>query len=128
EARLKRMAQLGNQKVVSHEEVKEAEAVLARAKAELARVEAEMPYLIGKQAAWSSETDLSNTQFFLNQLHRSGEFALSSASDPAIARGLHWLALQQAAGAAGAGTVPETIRKALDKPISVDFKNAPFSN
>jgi hypothetical protein len=126
EARLKRMAQLGNQKVVSLEEVKEAEAVLARAKADLARVEAEMPYLIGKQAAWSSETDLSNTQFFLNQIQYG--VPLTSNQDAAVTRGLHWLALQQAAGAAGGGTVPEKIRKALDKPISVDYKNKPFAD
>jgi DNA-directed RNA polymerase subunit L len=128
EAKLKRMAELGRQKVVSIEELREAEAVLARAKAELAKVEAEMPYLLGKQAGGASATDLSNTQFFLDQLQRSGDLSSSSTTDAAVARGLYWLAVHQAGGASGAGTVPAKIRQTLDQPISVDFKNAPFAD
>jgi hypothetical protein len=127
EAKLRRLAELGRQKVVSLEEVKEAESVLARAKAELAKVEAEMPYLLGKQSvAATSDAEAIYAQIL--QLQRNGEPGSPSSSDAAVARGLHWLALHQAGATALAGTVPEKIRKALDKPISVDFKNAPFAD
>jgi hypothetical protein len=121
EARLKRVNQLKASNAVSTEEVKEAEAALARAKAELAKIEAEMPYLLGKQAGGASAPDPSSTRFFFDQLQRSGD-----ASDAAVARGLYWLALQQTPGAS-AGTVPEKIRKTLDKPISVNFNNVSFA-
>jgi hypothetical protein len=126
EAKLKRMAELGRQRVVSIEDLREAEAVLARAKAEQAKVEAEMPYLLGKQTAWTTETDLSNTQFGLLQLQRAGDPAVSASSEAAVASGLRWLAQHQTGAAAG--TVSEKIRKALDKPISVDFKSTPFAD
>jgi hypothetical protein len=124
EARMKRINQLRTTNLASAEEAKEAETVLARAKAALAKVEAEMPYLIGKQSAatYGAEVDY----FRALQLQGFGEARTHADEEVSAALALRWLAQHQAAGSVLSGPVPEKIRKALDKPISVDFKSVPF--
>jgi BMFP domain-containing protein YqiC len=114
ERALARMKQLSNNKVVSREEVDAAEAALAAAKAKLAAVEAEVPYVIGKQPQMAD-------------------------AEAATLRGLMFLRAMQAAGAgteghivfppekAGTGAAPrpvqgpvaDRLRQALDQPVSL---------
>jgi hypothetical protein len=68
QTRLKRLGQLGN--AVSQEEIEVATATLQQAKADLAKLEAEAPYITGQQP---KEADI----------------------DPAVKRDLEWLRMQQ---------------------------------
>jgi hypothetical protein len=101
QTRLQRTQRLAATNAVAPEEVQAAEAVLARYKAELASLEAELTYLIGKPVQEGGKDAARETQ---------------------IAAGLRWLASQERK--APGATDAEKFRKALDKPISVEFRKS----
>jgi hypothetical protein len=99
EAQLARMQNLARSGVVQHSELELAQQTLIRAKAKVAAIEAEMPYLIGKQPA--------------------------TAEGPADVRKsyhqLYWTFLDnEGASQAVQGTAADKLRKSLDTTIAID--------
>jgi hypothetical protein len=97
----------------------QARGFLIVAKADLAKAEAELPYLLGKTPGSDedkTQTALALAAFFAAA--RDGD--RSSADKRAVEAGLRWLKAHQ---------VPETstteaLRKALDRPVTLDYKKA----
>jgi hypothetical protein len=99
---LRRVQQNADKGLTSKEEVQTAELLLAGEKAKLSELEAELPYLIGKSAQ---------------------EAGRDPDVDAHVAAGLRWLASQQERKTPS-GADAEKLRKALEKPISVQFKKS----
>lgn len=119
ENRLKRVQQLYKQKVISTGEVAEAEELLRTAKAKLAELEAEQPYLLGLTRR-RTELDLTT-------------------EDARVAAALRYLAFRQALTGVKhehvlglrtrvKGKVADKLREALDRPVSVHFDKAPLGD
>jgi hypothetical protein len=106
EDRLKAITKLVANGTTSQKDLREAELSLTQAKAELARLEAELPYLLG-------------------QSPRTGKAEGTSAD--AAERLLYWRALEKAGAAYDhafpvekvAGSIADKVRKALDAPITL---------
>jgi multidrug efflux pump subunit AcrA (membrane-fusion protein) len=102
QSRFYRVSQLLVTKQASQEEYDAAEATLARYKAEVATLQAELKYVVGKSTP------------------ETGKESEHDAQERAAAAGLRWLAAQDRKGPSV--TDAEKLRKALDKPINVQFK------
>jgi hypothetical protein len=119
ERALARMEKLSNNKVVSHEEVDAALAALAAAKAKLAAVEAEVPYVIGKQPQLADADAVRQRALYsLALMQAAGAWEADT-----VQRGL--------AGLAGAtprpvqGPIADRLRKALDAPVTLHVADTP---
>lgn len=121
QVRLKGLQRLYKTKVVSEEEVAVAEELLRTAKAKLAEMEAEQPYLLGLTRR---RTDLA--------LDRMTE-------DASVAASLRYLAYRQALSGVARehvlglrsrvkGKVADKLREALDRHVSVNFEKAPLGD
>jgi hypothetical protein len=102
---------------VTAAELSVAEKGLLAAKAELAKLEAELPYLLGKASLRPGEAVGKGEVLRVWDL--AGHL-VEEASDEqrAVEAGLRWLAKQQLPQ----GPMPERVRKALDTPVTLDFK------
>jgi hypothetical protein len=102
-------------------DVQAAKSALQAAKADLAKTQAELPYLLGKGGKDGHETEAV----------RRGLAWLQANQADTTARALYALSLAQAeqawfkAGLQPQGTVAETLRKALDRPINLSLQNVP---
>jgi hypothetical protein len=113
---LGRVRKLQKSAVLSQEEVTQAENRLSQAKAKLAEIEAEMPYLLGQQRKVLSFGNVTDT---INVTDMITEVKLLDAS-------AHWSRLKTTGRSEiqpVAGTTLDKIRKALDTPVSVDYKD-----
>jgi hypothetical protein len=108
QARYHRAEELFKKGAMPREELDGAELQLARYKAELADLEAELPYVVGKPP---------------KDLDKNG--AITSDTRAAVDRGLEWLAARQY-GARDpqrpVGPEAEKLRKALDKPVLLEIR------
>jgi hypothetical protein len=116
DADYQRMLKLLPSRAIAQEEVRQAEANLAAAKAELAKVEAELPFLIGslgKQGEGKpgmSDKGLGEPRYFAGGSSVRGfQFGQNPPSQP-VTR-----------------SVAEKLRKALETPIKVDYRDKPFT-
>jgi hypothetical protein len=124
ESRFKRFQQLHERKAIDETVLDEAQNTLAAAKAELASLEAQMPALLGKppqkveaeKAKQDYEAAVSAGLRYLSRV-QAGKERLTELEVLGLA------AAQQAAPV----PVAEKVRKALDTPITVDFREAPFT-
>jgi hypothetical protein len=122
EANWNRISRLAKSAVISQEEVDKAQAELASAKAKLAEIEAELPYLIGKAPATFGKDEAKFSEDGL----RLESFSLTEDR-------VHYLkALQYLNDLASTtatkpmqGPMADRIRKALDTPVTVDYKGKP---
>jgi hypothetical protein len=121
---LKRMESLAGRGAIPEGEIRAARKALLDAKAELAKIEAELPYVTGKTPLEDPNAQTrSATAHALAALGLAiREAETASANEAAIASALRYLKAQQ---------LPETpmrerIRKALDKPVRVDFRTVPL--
>jgi hypothetical protein len=117
EARLKRLLKLG-QGLDSQEELDAARALLAQQKAKLAAIEAEMPYLLGKQprrgvAAIDDDRDSDLGLDVFWQVGQRRPVRLVTELQAA-----RWLRVKPPV----AGTMADKIRKALDTPVTFEVK------
>ena len=124
ESQFKRVQGLFEQKAIDQKLVDERENNLEAAKAELAALEAQLSALLGKPpkkaAAETKRQDydaaVSGAVRFLSQIQ--------AGQDQATALSLLSLAAAQQAAPV---PVAEKVRKALDTPITVNFKDVPFA-
>jgi hypothetical protein len=125
ESQFKRFQQLHERKAVDETVLDEAQNTLAAAKAELASLEAQMPALLGKppqkaeaeKGRQGHEAAVSAAVRFLSRMQ--------AGQDQAEALGLLSLAAAQQAAPV---PVAEKVRKALDTPVAVDFKDVLLSD
>jgi hypothetical protein len=133
EADFRRTKELAEKGLISEHLVHTAAANLTAAKSRLAEIQAELPYLLGKQpvkTAAQSLTELSR----LEQLRRFQYLhALSLAQSAwqekgredekaSVASALLWLARMQNADASLPSSVADKIRKALDTPVKLQVE------
>jgi hypothetical protein len=120
EAALARLDRLGS-KLVSREELGAAQTAIINAKAKLAAVEAEAPYLVGKQPqpTWGwKKPDADAAEAAYRDAYR----LLSSALESRRHTMTGTLTLTDAAVR---GPTADKIRKALDRPITLRLTDAP---
>jgi hypothetical protein len=116
QARLKRAQELASKNLLSQEELGGAELLVARYRAELAELEGQLPYLVGKPA---------------KEMGKDG--ANAGDTRAAVDAGLEWLATRQY-GARDlhypVGPEADKLRKALDKvvPLPFDDPNKPAAH
>jgi hypothetical protein len=93
---------------------------VAIAKAELAKLQAEVPYLVGKRLG---EESASTDKAIENGLRWLGHQHLIGAMDrESMATSLALLALREASLQKAAGPMSDRVRKALDKPVTLDYR------
>jgi hypothetical protein len=104
----------------------EKQQLVANAKARLAEVEAELPYLIGKQHLAQPRIELAVTPF-INQPEFPVpiQFDANTMARPAL--NLQWPHVSSPPVPVAAGTA-EKLRKALDSKISVNFEGQPLAD
>ncbi len=128
EQRFARMKALLASSAISQEEYRLAEQSLRTAKAELELVEADLPGLLGRppqkmaQATEQGKVPVLNEILYLNRIYRL-QMDREQEAGFALALAQHRAQLGQAAP----GTVAEKVRKALNTPLTVDFRDASFS-
>jgi hypothetical protein len=127
---LQRGKRLLTTRSISAEELRSLEQTLIAAKADLEIVEAEMPALLGKppQKAAGERTEQPDAAVeralrFLQQSQTATERSVTALGLLGLAEAYR----QQTASQAVPDTVAEKLRKALDTPIRVDFRDALFS-
>lgn len=118
--------------VVSAEEVRKARLAWELAINELAKLEAELPALLGKMPGKLGQAKAEGDPDQRVQTARLAAWmkALAQSSEEHTTRtALEWLAYRQALVAAPApqGTIADKIRKALDVPVDVKVENAPLT-
>jgi hypothetical protein len=126
---LVRARKLQASRAVAEEDYRAVEHALIVAKAELDLIEAEMPALLGKppQKAVGEKPEQADpaVQHALQYLKRIQ--GLPESNTESALRRLLEAYHQEGAAHSVPGTVADKIRKALDKPIKVDFRDVPFS-
>jgi hypothetical protein len=133
EATWKRLQALGTKGVVGQEDMSQARAALEQAKAKLAEVEAERPYLVGKQPVGESTDEavrLGVQWLNLRRNQLSAAHALQLFGEESnTQRSLAALALAQRqvelVAPESHSPMAERIRKAMDKPVTLDYKDKP---
>jgi hypothetical protein len=137
-AKFERANELRKRSVISLEEYRSVELTLQKVKAELARAEAELPYLLGSgherfSVAFSPDGRLLATSQALNRDHWIYGYQLNMPGTnrtPVSADGLVRL-WDTTTGKELTGLPADTadkIRKALDAPVKVDFVKLPPSH
>jgi hypothetical protein len=116
EAALARMQRLGS--AVSRAELDAAQAAVVNAKAKLAAVEAEAPYLVGKQPQSGGEGKRADAEGAYRDALRQYRSTLESQPQQLYTLRL-WLD-----NAVVKGPMADKIRKALDRPVSVKVTDA----
>jgi hypothetical protein len=110
-------------KLISDEEYRGAKASLEFAKAELAKLQAELPYLLGRAPTTPHRVELRLDTNYLNTSHIErlrGETELPTRYAE--------IAFVAGARAALTGDTAEKLRAALDKPLNMTFKKTPMAN
>jgi hypothetical protein len=125
QSQMNRINELMGRNAVSQEERQLAEHALLKAKSELAKLEAEVPYLLGQLPNQTAHDKAIDGAVRWLRLHQKGD-AMSRTEGQLTRWGLEALAV---AGAAPPAAIPrpmaEKIRKALDTPIKADYRNVP---
>jgi hypothetical protein len=130
ETTYRRAQQLHSSGALSQEEYRNAQLTLEKLKAELARVEAELPYLLGASAIRRIVT--SRGEWFLTKPMESRPLETATSTqqkaleERADAKWLDEILLKETRSSQSplpAG-MTDKIRKALDTPVHVDFKQA----
>jgi hypothetical protein len=132
EKQLQRVRNLLASSAISQQDYQAAQQALITAKAELEAVEADMPALIGKAP---QVVQKENVDQFDRTVQRALQFLRRAevGQDSRTATALFMKALSEAGrpGLAALSvpvSVGEKVRKALDKPIKVDFQESPLSD
>lgn len=113
-ARLDRANALYKTAAIGQDELSLARLTLERAAAEVAELEAELPYLVGKRQPVQMFWDLSGPSVSWVEGHGRGMRDLEMAFR-------NWTS----AVAQPRGTLADKVRKALDAPVTANFKNKP---
>src|SRR5262249_10904457 len=118
EANFKRLKELYEQKVISLHVLNEASAALVAAKAKLAEIEGELPYLLGKVRLKKDDRVEGEWHRYLMDLTLAqiGSRNSQTAQARAVEKAVRWLERVQAAHNVRGG-IAERLRKALDKPV-----------
>ena len=120
EADLERLNALRAKGVVGQEDLGRVRLQVATAKAELAKLQAEAAYLLGKAPGEKEKTTSTDKQVEAG-LRWLAAIQLAQGQDEA-ARVAALLALAQARVERAAGPMSERIRKALDKPVTLNYR------
>lgn len=133
EQRLADVRKLAEKTVISKEDVQTAEKALAQAKADLAKFEAEVPYLLGKQLAGPASVwdwTLGNTPRWqgvpVGFTPAGGAGGGPWAGTFTTLDGFN-IPVAQVSPKTVQGTVADRIRKALDTPVNINYKAKPLS-
>jgi hypothetical protein len=118
EAALARLERLGRSKLVSREELDAAQTAVTNAKAKLAAVEAEAPYLVGKQPQVGAGRKITEAEPEYREALRLYISALESRHHTLSGR-------LTFTDAAVRGPTADKIRKALDRPVTLRVTDAP---
>jgi hypothetical protein len=126
---LERVRRLLATSAISQEDYRATEQALIVAKADLEVIEAELPALLGKPPQTKASQENTAQVQGTNQL--ATKYLSLHLEQPHSSTALSLLALteayrQQAAAQAVPATVAEKLRKTLDMPIKVDFKDTPL--
>jgi hypothetical protein len=134
---LQRIQKLEASKAVSQEEVKQAQQRLSAAKAKLAEVEGDMPYLLGQQhgTAVSSVTFSPDGKTVISGAADGTAKLWDAATGQQILEPFNVVTLPERHITIGkitytapeAGTIAEKVRKALDTQVRVDYRQKPVS-
>lgn len=124
---LERAGRLKASDALAEADYRAAEQALVAAKAELEKIEAELPVLLGKPPQGMPPDAVVQRAVQFLQRRQQGPDAMSAMSAAAL-MALAQARLQPAAGQSVPATVAEKVRKALDKPIAVDFKDTPLAD
>jgi hypothetical protein len=114
---LKRLEELAGKGAVSSDIVAEKQKQLAAAKAQAAAAETDLAYLLGKSAAKDVRDAAVQALLYANAIAQA-ERAFAEADLP---RGRERSAVE------AGGAMADRIRKALDRPINVQFDDVPLS-
>lgn len=118
ENRLKAVQKLHERGAVSIEEVRAAELTAMRYKSELAKAEAELPYLLGKAPPGAEEARQLFAPLFLDVTDVRPQDHLRARQEAAEAL-LHFSVRRHEIR----GTMADRIRVALDKSVTLDYKD-----
>jgi hypothetical protein len=129
EANFKRMKELHEEKVISLQMLNEASAALVAAKAKLAEIEGELPYLLGKARLKKDDRAEGEWHRYLMDLTLAqiGARNYQTAQTRAVEKAVHWLERVQAAHNVR-GRIAERLRKALDTPVPLKIEHAPLAD
>jgi hypothetical protein len=117
EEELARIRKFLQSKAVSQAEVQQAENRLSQAKAKLAEIDAEMPYLLGQEHAVA--LSVAVTEQLVTTLRLRGPVETFMEIPPWSRSRIDTSGVQPVTG-----TTLEKIRKALDIPVTLDYKDA----
>ncbi len=110
EAALKRVAELSANRAVSQAELEQARAAVLQAKAKLAEMEAEVPYLLGQQPKHDSpELRATRAELLFRAVHLYSEM-LDATQGESVKQPVR-------------GSMAEKIRKALDTPVTLNYRD-----
>jgi hypothetical protein len=133
EENMTRIHKLNSSHSISQEDVKAAEQQLGAAKAKLAEIEAEMPYLLGQQ----HHMKVSSVAFSPDGRTLATGTADGTAKvwDAATGQQILGQSFFSSIGPVGtkigapleAKSIPDKVRKALETPITVDYRQKPVS-
>jgi hypothetical protein len=123
EKRRDQLKQLAANKAVSSEDLQVAETAVMQAKADLAKLEADVPYLLGTQQAARIAVPLTFA-FTPDGGRLAAEAADGKVRVWDVVSGVELVA---PTSRPVQGTAAERIRKALDSTVSVDFQNKPLA-
>ena len=118
ESQFTRFQQLHEQKSIDRALLDEKEDALAAAKAELASLEAQVPALLGKPPERAGQVVGQAVEEFRKR-------AAQTDNQPFSASGYR---KQEMAGYEVYSPVAEKVRKAMDEPVAVSFKDAPLAD
>jgi hypothetical protein len=122
EKQLNRFLGLEKNKAITQELVDEQKLKLVVEKTKLAELEAEMPYLLGKQPIKMAEADKEALLYFRSVELAQREWMEDRArnTDAAVRKGVEWLKKTSDGGVQPIrGDRAEKLRKALDAPVAV---------
>jgi hypothetical protein len=123
EDNLKRMITLRDKGAIPMSLVETARTSLVLAKAKLAELEAELPYLLGRQPATKDNPRAENQRLrYLLAITQ----AQAAWERHAVEQGVRWLAREVGKGAGVRASMADKIRKALDTPVNVNFDATPL--
>jgi hypothetical protein len=123
ESQFKRCQQLHERKAIDEAVLDEAQNSLAAAKADLASLETQLPALLGKPPR-KAEAETARQDYEAAVSAGLRYLSRTQTDQQMTALGLLGLAAAQQAALV---PVAEKVRKALDTPITVDFKDVPFA-
>jgi hypothetical protein len=118
EENMLRIQKLKATNAISQEDVKVAEQQLSAAKAKLAEIEAEMPYLLGEQHGLKVSTTVDRqVQLWDTMTGKAIQIKVPLKLEHAYSKPEPDLPIPES------GTVSEKLRKAMDTPITLDYRD-----